>query len=103
MYFRSKNPPPARSGHRMVNYKRLLIVFGGFHDNAVGDYRYYNDVHSFNLDTYEWTKLDVAGNPPLQRSGFIIIYICSIVNRFVFSYRDAKKIFIVSTKMLTLI
>ena len=66
---RAKNPPSARSGHRMVVYKRLLMVFGGFHDNALSDFRYHDDVHSFNLDTYEWTKLAVAGTPPPQRSG----------------------------------
>ncbi|KAI0236404.1 Kelch domain-containing protein 4 [Lamellibrachia satsuma] len=67
---RIKTPggPSARSGHRMVNYKKLLIVFGGFHDN-IRDYKYYNDVHAFNTETYTWSKLETTGTPPSPRSG----------------------------------
>lgn len=66
------NGPSARSGHRMVHMKKHLIVFGGFHDN-LRDYKYFNDVHLFNLETYTWQKLDVLGNPPLPRSGCIAL------------------------------
>ncbi|KAG1650850.1 Kelch domain-containing protein 4 [Nymphon striatum] len=59
--------PSARSGHRMCLIKRNIFVFGGYHDN-LRDYKYYNDVHIFNLDTYSWTKLDTIGNGPSPRS-----------------------------------
>ncbi|KAG8223617.1 hypothetical protein J437_LFUL003485 [Ladona fulva] len=60
--------PSARSGHRMVYSKRQIIVFGGFHDN-LSDYKYFNDVYTFNLDEYKWKKLEPTGTPPTPRSG----------------------------------
>lgn len=59
--------PSPRSGHRMVCAKRNLVVFGGFYD--VGrDYKYFNDVYLFSLDTYKWKQLEVTGVPPAPRS-----------------------------------
>ncbi|XP_050303701.1 kelch domain-containing protein 4 [Anthonomus grandis grandis] len=60
--------PSARSGHRMVLVKKQLFVFGGFHDN-LRDYKYFNDVHVFDLETYKWKKLEPVGTPPAPRSG----------------------------------
>ncbi|XP_052249914.1 kelch domain-containing protein 4-like isoform X1 [Dreissena polymorpha] len=60
--------PSARSGHRMVQCKKQLIVFGGFHDN-VRDYKYFNDVFTFALDTYTWSQVVATGNAPAPRSG----------------------------------
>ncbi len=48
--------PSARSGHRMVLCKRQLVVFGGYHDNGY-DYKYFNDVHVFDLDARTWRKV----------------------------------------------
>lgn len=63
----SPNGPSARSGHRMVYLKKHLIVFGGFHDN-LRDYKYFNDVYSFNTETYKWIKLEPTGTGPSPRS-----------------------------------
>ena len=52
----TKGGPSARSGHRMVSFRKSLVVFGGFHDN-LRECKYYNDVHVFNLDTRTWTKV----------------------------------------------
>ncbi|KAH0619677.1 hypothetical protein JD844_000570 [Phrynosoma platyrhinos] len=60
--------PSGRSGHRMVVCKRLLIIFGGFHESA-RDYIYYNDTYAFNLDTFSWSKLAPSGLAPAPRSG----------------------------------
>ncbi|KAG8508167.1 Kelch domain-containing protein 4 [Galemys pyrenaicus] len=65
---RSAGGPSGRSGHRMVAWKRQLIVFGGFHEST-RDYVYYNDVHTFNLDTLRWSKLAPTGTGPTPRSG----------------------------------
>ena len=45
------------------------------------DYRYYNDVHAFNTDTFTWIKLDVCGIPPSPRSGngFINCVVCLLL------------------------
>lgn len=59
--------PSGRSGHRMVLTKRQLLVFGGFHE-SIRDYIYYNDVHSFNLDTFTWSRLQPSGTAPCPRS-----------------------------------
>lgn len=56
----------------MVYLKKQLFVFGGFHDN-LRDYKYFNDVHVFNLTTYKWHKLEPSGTPPAPRSGCIVL------------------------------
>ncbi|KAL3275296.1 hypothetical protein HHI36_020063 [Cryptolaemus montrouzieri] len=66
------NGPSARSGHRMVLLKKKLFIFGGFHDN-LRQYKYFNDVYCFNLENYEWNKMEVSGNPPSPRSGCLMI------------------------------
>lgn len=63
--------PSARSGHRMVLSKKRIFLFGGFHDNN-NSYQYFNDVWSFSLETYTWTKMEVQGTGPTPRSGVII-------------------------------
>ncbi|XP_023560972.1 kelch domain-containing protein 4 [Octodon degus] len=60
--------PSGRSGHRMVAWKRQLILFGGFHEST-RDYVYYSDVYAFSLDTFTWSKLSPAGSGPTPRSG----------------------------------
>ncbi|CAK6973221.1 kelch domain-containing protein 4 [Scomber scombrus] len=59
--------PSGRSGHRMVLSKRQLLVFGGFHEST-RDFIYYNDVYSFSLDTFSWSRLSPSGTSPLPRS-----------------------------------
>ncbi|XP_019960447.2 kelch domain-containing protein 4 [Paralichthys olivaceus] len=59
--------PPGRSGHRMVLSKRQLLVFGGFHEST-RDFVYYNDVHSFSLETFSWSRLTPSGSAPSPRS-----------------------------------
>ncbi|CAH1099021.1 unnamed protein product [Psylliodes chrysocephalus] len=68
----ASNGPSARSGHRMVLVKKQLLVFGGFHDN-LRDYKYYNDIYSFNTETYKWVKLEPSGTPPSPRSGCCMV------------------------------
>lgn len=63
--------PSARSGHRMVAYKKMLVLFGGFNDNT-RDYKYFNDVYIFNLETYSWSKIEASGKAPAPRSGCIM-------------------------------
>uniref|UniRef100_A0A3B4TBY9 Kelch domain containing 4 n=1 Tax=Seriola dumerili TaxID=41447 RepID=A0A3B4TBY9_SERDU len=59
--------PSGRSGHRMVLSKRQLLVFGGFHEST-RDFIYYNDVYSFSLDTFTWSRLAPSGSAPCPRS-----------------------------------
>lgn len=63
----SPNGPSARSGHRMVVNKKKLFVFGGFHDN-LRDYKYFNDLYAFNMESYKWEKIEATGNGPAPRS-----------------------------------
>ncbi|XP_058530715.1 kelch domain-containing protein 4 [Ochotona princeps] len=60
--------PSGRSGHRMVAWRRHLLLFGGFHESA-RDYIYYNDVYAFNRDSFTWCKLCPSGTGPSPRSG----------------------------------
>lgn len=66
------NGPSARSGHRMILQKKKLFVFGGFHDN-LRSYKYFNDVYTFDLEKYEWKKLNVGGIAPSPRSGCVML------------------------------
>ncbi|XP_034391646.1 kelch domain-containing protein 4 [Cyclopterus lumpus] len=59
--------PPGRSGHRMVLSKKQLLVFGGFHEST-RDFIYYNDIYSFSLDTFSWSRLAPSGSAPSPRS-----------------------------------
>lgn len=68
---RSTGGPSGRSGHRMVAWKRQLILFGGFHESA-RDYIYYSDVYTFSLDTFQWSKLSPSGAGPTPRSGCLM-------------------------------
>ncbi len=66
----AKGGPSARSGHRMVAYKRKLFVFGGFYDNGAV-VRFFDDLHIFDLDKMSWTKVAPGTNmTPPPRSGF---------------------------------
>lgn len=56
----------------MVFVKKQIIVFGGFHDN-LREYRYFNDVHCFNTETYQWAKLEPSGTGPAPRSGCCMV------------------------------
>ncbi|XP_055476876.1 kelch domain-containing protein 4 isoform X2 [Psammomys obesus] len=68
---RSTGGPSGRSGHRMVAWKRQLILFGGFHEST-RDYIYYSDVYTFSLDTLLWSKLSPSGSGPTPRSGCLM-------------------------------
>ncbi|XP_068595594.1 kelch domain-containing protein 4 [Brachionichthys hirsutus] len=59
--------PSGRSGHRMILSKRQLLVFGGFHEST-RDFIYYNDVHSFSLDNFTWSRPAPSGSAPSPRS-----------------------------------
>ncbi|XP_076348243.1 kelch domain-containing protein 4-like [Tachypleus tridentatus] len=65
---KSPGGPSARSGHRMVSSKKQLFVFGGFHESS-RDYKYFNDVYSFDLENRKWKKLEPVGLGPAPRSG----------------------------------
>ncbi|XP_040299227.1 kelch domain-containing protein 4 isoform X1 [Herpailurus yagouaroundi] len=65
---RATGGPSGRSGHRMVAWKRQLILFGGFHETT-RDYIYYNDVYAFDLDMFTWSRLCPSGTGPTPRSG----------------------------------
>ncbi|KAL0115556.1 hypothetical protein PUN28_010819 [Cardiocondyla obscurior] len=69
----ASNGPSARSGHRMVHVKKQLLVFGGFHDNLKNSYKYFNDIHIFDLETYTWQKIETIGVAPTPRSGCIFL------------------------------
>lgn len=57
----------------MVASKKRLFIFGGFHDNNQS-YQYFNDIHCFSLESYEWLKIEMASTSiaPAVRSGCCI-------------------------------
>lgn len=66
------NGPSPRSGHRMVLLGREILVFGGYADDG-RECRYFDDVHSFSLDSRMWTKLAPSGRGPSARSACIML------------------------------
>ncbi|EPY32277.1 kelchcontaining protein [Angomonas deanei] len=66
-----KGGPSARSGHRMVLWKRNAVVFGGFYDNAQ-ECRYFDDLWILSQldDVGKWQKVEVPSfSRPCPRSG----------------------------------
>ena len=47
--------------------RKQILVFGGFHDN-LRDCKYFNDLHSFDLESRTWRKLTTSGPEPTARS-----------------------------------
>ena len=61
----AKHGPTGRSGHRCVQYKGYMIMFGGFFDNGK-EVRYYDECWALHLESATWTLLSGgAGNAKL--------------------------------------
>lgn len=68
----SKGPgPSARSGHRLVPYKRYLVLYGGFQDTSQQT-KYLNDLWIYDCQTFSWHSptLPPAAARPDARSSF---------------------------------
>jgi len=64
--------PSPRSGHRMAQWKHLIVLFGGFYD-AGAETKYLDDLWIFDTKEYKWLKVDWLNDPnakPSPRSGF---------------------------------
>jgi hypothetical protein len=66
--------PPARSGHRMVGWKNLIVLWGGFQDTSAST-KYLNDLWVFDVVSYTWTliTLPAHGQRPDARSSFSLL------------------------------
>lgn len=67
-----KSPTPsARSGHRMVPFKRYIILYGGFQDTSQTT-KYLNDLWIYDCLTFAWHQpvLPPAAGKPDARSSF---------------------------------
>eukprot|EP00656_Telonema_subtile_P016140 TRINITY_DN18514_c0_g1_i2.p1 TRINITY_DN18514_c0_g1~~TRINITY_DN18514_c0_g1_i2.p1 ORF type:complete len:640 (+),score=185.02 TRINITY_DN18514_c0_g1_i2:138-2057(+) len=66
-------PPRERCGHRMVIWKNLLVVYGGYSESSK-QVQYFDDVSLFDMDTYSWTKVQKRSESkdewPNARAGF---------------------------------
>lgn len=47
----------ARSGHRAVQWRHYMLIFGGFHESLRAETRFFNDLHIFDFQTMTWTEL----------------------------------------------
>jgi hypothetical protein len=68
----TKGPSPsARSGHRMVAFKRYILLFGGFQDTSQQT-KYLNDLYIYDCQTFQWhiPVLPPAAMRPEPRSSF---------------------------------
>jgi N-acetylneuraminic acid mutarotase len=67
----AKAGPSPRSGHRMVQCKNKLVLFGGYFDQGRGLPKYNNETWLFDLDTNKWQKLEPKTGDllPSARSG----------------------------------
>lgn len=48
-------------------FKHFMYVF-----IFIRDYKYFNDVHVFDLETYKWCNIEPVGKIPSPRSGFLM-------------------------------
>ena len=66
--------PASRSGHRMFLFKRKIFMFGGFQD-TLNKLQFFNDLWSFDLETYSWTLHEPGLYPvpgPRGGHGFVV-------------------------------
>ncbi|KAJ3411837.1 hypothetical protein HDV05_001679 [Chytridiales sp. JEL 0842] len=63
-----KKPSP-RSGHRMVLWKTLIVLFGGFYD-AGQETKYLDDLWIFDTAECKWCAVEIPEPKPTKRSGF---------------------------------
>jgi Domain of unknown function (DUF4110)/Kelch motif/Galactose oxidase, central domain len=72
----SKKNPSARSGHRMVLWRHLVILFGGFHQSYTSD-KWFNDLWFFDTRTNQWSEVTFPGTTmlPAARSGHSLLAI----------------------------
>lgn len=63
--------PSARSGHRMVAFKRYIVLYGGFQDTSQTT-KYLNDLFVYDCQTFTWHSpvLPPAAGKPDPRSSF---------------------------------
>ncbi|KAJ5032732.1 uncharacterized protein L3040_009326 [Drepanopeziza brunnea f. sp. 'multigermtubi'] len=63
--------PPARSGHRMVYFKKYIILFGGFQDTSQTT-KYLADLWIYDTQSFVWHNpvLPLATQKPDARSSF---------------------------------
>eukprot|EP01053_Blabericola_migrator_P002224 Blabericola_migrator_1__2223@NODE_1613_length_4167_cov_397_112683_g1046_i1_p1_GENE_NODE_1613_length_4167_cov_397_112683_g1046_i1NODE_1613_length_4167_cov_397_112683_g1046_i1_p1_ORF_typecomplete_len627_score149_96Kelch_4/PF13418_6/16Kelch_4/PF13418_6/1_4e09Kelch_4/PF13418_6/6_8e08Kelch_4/PF13418_6/0_028Kelch_4/PF13418_6/5_6e07Kelch_4/PF13418_6/7_9e03Kelch_4/PF13418_6/0_0027Kelch_6/PF13964_6/1_3e02Kelch_6/PF13964_6/5_2e12Kelch_6/PF13964_6/5_1e06Kelch_6/PF13964_6/0_028Kelch_6/PF13964_6/1_3e06Kelch_ len=64
-------PPSARSGHRMVMCRNLLVLFGGFHDSG-RETRYFNDIYVYERNHWRKIVLPASAQSPCARSGVVM-------------------------------
>lgn len=72
--------PSARSGHRVVVWRGLLVLFGGFHDTG-RETRYYNDLYIFSFSENRWRKVDFPPHAhiPEPRAGCVFVLVGDLV------------------------
>ena len=58
----AKNAPTPRSGHRMIAFKNMLLVFGGFFDNG-NSVRYFNDLSARHVTPRPASHLQACVRP----------------------------------------
>lgn len=66
-----KVSPSARSGHRMVSWKRYVLLFGGFQDTSSST-KYLSDLWVYDTQNFTWhePKLSLVAQKPDARSSF---------------------------------
>ena len=92
-----KGGPSPRSGHRMVVWRNIALVFGGFYE-AFRETKWYNDLFLFYFAEQKWKKISFAANHfiPSPRSGCqLIVY---PANDIIFLYGGYAKVKVVGQK-----
>lgn len=81
--------PSARSGHRMVVCRNVIVLFGGFHESS-RETRYHNDLFMFSPGQDLWRKFTFpkGTHMPSPRSGVIM----SATNDGIFLYGGYAKL-----------
>jgi len=63
-------PPSARSGAQAVVLDRMVWFFGGY---TKKDGEYFNDVHSYSIESHYWASVNTLGEPPSRRTDHSIV------------------------------
>ena len=80
--------PSPRSGHRMVLFRKKLVLFGGFQDNNRSTPKYFNDVLVVSAYCACDTSTPLLSYPQeIPLSHFLALYLCQVPNLIARAFR----------------
>ena len=69
-------PPVALHGHSVCVEGCVMYVFGGASMQQTGSTAYFNDLHTYDFERNQWTRVDIVGARPTPRYAHAMGVVC---------------------------